>query len=139
MKNTLNRAKEILTENNYTCVILKDNHQYKSRSRGVKPLLDWYNNKTDLKDGYAADKVVGKAAAYLYVLLEIKAVYAGVISKPAYDVFKKYNIDIYYDDMVEAIINRNKTGYCPMETAVLNADTPDIALEAIKTKLSEGI
>lgn len=137
MKDTLSRAKEILTENNYTCVILTDEYQYTSHQRGVKPLLDWYDHGTNLKDGYAADKVVGKAAAYLYVLLEIKAVYAGVISKPAYEVFKKHNIEIYYDDMVEAIINRNKTGYCPMETAVIGIDTPEEALEAIKTKLNK--
>ena len=67
MKDTLSRAKEILTENNYTCVILTDEYQYTSHQRGVKPLLDWYDDKSDLKDGYAADKVVGKAAAYLYI------------------------------------------------------------------------
>ncbi len=139
MKDTLSRAKEILEKNNFTCVILKDEFQYTSTSRGVKPLLDWYDDKSDLKDGYAADKVVGKAAAYLYVLLEIKAVYAGVISKPAYKVFQKYNIEIHYDDMVDAIINRNKTGYCPMETAVMDIDTPEEALRAIKKKLHEGI
>lgn len=137
MKDTLSRAKEILTENNCTCVILTDEYQYTSHQRGVKPLLDWYDHGTNLKDGYAADKVVGKAAAYLYVLLEIKAVYAGVISKPAYEVFQKYNIEIHYDSMVDAIINRNKTGYCPMETAVMDIDTPEEALEAIKTKLNK--
>ncbi len=139
MNDTLSRAKEILTENNYTCVILKDEFQYTSHSRGVKPLLDWYDDKTDLKDGYAADKVIGKAVAYLYVLLKIKSVYAGVISKPAFEVFKKYNIEIYYDDMVDAIINRTNTGYCPMETAVKDIDTPDIALKAIKNRLNERI
>ena len=138
MNNLLNRAREILTENNFTCVIIKDQHQYTSMSRGVKPLLDWYDGGTDLKGGYAADKVVGKAAAYLYVLLKIKAVHAGIISKTAYEVFKKYNIEIYYDNMVDAIINRNKTGYCPMETLVMDIDTPELALKAIKTRLIEG-
>ena len=138
MNNLLNRAREILTENNFTCVIIKDQHQYTSMSRGVKPLLDWYDHETDLKGGYAADKVVGKAAAYLYVLLKIKAVHAGIISKTAYEVFKKYNIEIYYDNMVDAIINRNKTGYCPMETLVMDIDTPELALKAIKTRLIEG-
>ena len=57
----------------------------------------------------------------------------------AYEVFKKHNIEIYYDYMVEAIINRNKTGYCPMETAVIGIDTPEEALRAIKKKLHEGI
>ena len=88
MNHTLNRANELLMADAFTCVILKGEHLYTSKSRGVKPLLDWYDDETDLKNGYAADKVVGKAAAYLYVLLEIRAVYTCVISKPAYEVFK---------------------------------------------------
>ncbi len=132
MKDMLNKAKELLVENDYTCVVIKDDAVFVSSERGVKPLLQWYEAKTDLEAGFAVDKVIGKAAAYIYVLLKIKEVYAYVISRPAYEVFQKYNIAISYDCMVDAIVNRTKTGFCPMETAVIGIDNPEAALEAIK-------
>ena len=132
MKNKLDEAKELLIQNDYTCVVIKDDAVFVSKERGVKPLLKWHEDEVDLEAGFAADKVIGKAAAYIYVLLKIKEVYACVISRPAYEVFQKYNIAVSYDCMVDAIVNRTKTGFCPMETAVMNIDNPKTSLEAIK-------
>lgn len=124
------KAKEILIQENYTCVALNNDEIYTSRDRGVKPLLDWYGT-VDLKGASAADKVVGKAAAFLYVLLDIKEIYADVISEPAYKILLDYNINVFFDKKVKAIQNRDKTGFCPMETAVWNIDNPYNAYEAI--------
>ncbi|MBE5945695.1 MAG: DUF1893 domain-containing protein [Lachnospiraceae bacterium] len=131
MKEVLTKAKNILEEDGYTCVIIKYGHKYTSRDRGVKPLLEYIDKKIDLEGAFAADKVVGKAAAYLYVLLKVEEVYAGIISKPAYEVFHKYGIKAYYDQMVVAIRNREDNGYCPMESAVMDIDNPQDALDAI--------
>ncbi len=137
MRQVLIKAKELLIKEGYTCVIIKSDRQYVSKDRGVKPLLDFYDSKIDLEGGAAADKVIGKAAAYLYVLLKVKEVYVGVISRPAYEVFLKYNIEVSYDLLVDAIFNRTKTGFCPMETAVKNIDNPMSALAAIKEARSK--
>ncbi len=129
--NTLDKAKELLHKGKYTCVLIKDNIEYTSTDRGVKPLLDLMKSGIDFKECSAADKVVGKAAAYLYVLLGVKEIYAAIISEPAYEVLKMYGIDIYYESVVPAIRNRDNTGYCPMETSVLDIDNPDDAYEMI--------
>lgn len=126
----VNKAKEMLIQENYTCVIINNKNIYTSRDRGVKPLLDWYGT-VNLQGASAADKVVGKAAAFLYVFLKVKEVYAGVISEPAYKVLLDYNINVTYDKKVKAIQNRDKTGFCPMETAVWNINNPNNAYNAI--------
>lgn len=66
-----------------------------------------------------------------------KAVYAGVISKPALQFLTENGIAIEYDSLVEAIRNRAGTGYCPMETAVKSISEPYPALEAVRQKLKE--
>jgi hypothetical protein len=133
----LEKARSLLASGDYTCVICRENDVYTTRQRGVKPLLDWLDAGTDLRGGIAADKVIGKAAAFLYVLLGISYVYAGVISKPALGVFEKYDIACEYGILVDAIENRTKDGFCPMESAVWNVETPEGVPELLKAKLKQ--
>ena len=53
------------------------------------------------------------------------------------DVFEKYKVKAYYGNLVEYIINRDKTGMCPMEKAVLEADEPNTAYDVLKKKIAE--
>ena len=88
--------------------------------------------------GYAAaDKVVGKATAFLYCLLEVSAVYAPVISQAALEILQARGIHTEYDLCVPAILNRRKSGFCPMETATQNISDPEAALEAIRQTLEK--
>ena len=132
-----NRARLALDAGGYTCYIIKEQAIYTSHHRGVKPLLDWLDAGADLRGGIAADKVIGKAAAFLYVLLGVSYVYAGVISKPAFDVLSKYGIACEYGILVEAIQNRTKDGFCPMERAVWDVEDPDGVPELLKSALQK--
>ena len=134
MTENLHRAYELMRREDDTCVIIKDEKIYTSKERGVKPLLTWLEDGVEMKGASASDKVVGKAAAFLYVKLQIKEIYAGVISKPACAVFKEHGITVQYGEKVDAIRNRMNTGFCPMETAVLDIEDADVAIIAIKEK-----
>jgi hypothetical protein len=135
-----NAIRQLQENTDFTCVICEADEQlktYTSTERGVKPLLGWLETK-ELAVGFAAaDRIVGKAAAYLYVLLGAAYVYAPVMSAEALDVFKKYGIDADYDTCPDGIINRVGNGPCPMENAVADVDTPEEALSAIKAKLQD--
>lgn len=135
MKADILRAKSALQSGKYTCVLCKENQLYSSAERGVKPLLAFLQGDTDFKGFSAADKVVGKAAAFLYVLLGVRAVYAPVMSQPAVQVFEQYGIAAFFDEQPEAIRNRRNTGFCPMESAVLDIGSPTDALQAITQTL----
>lgn len=135
--NNLEKAKEILFSESLTCCFTDGERLYKSRERGVKPLLSFLEQKIDPQDLCAADKVVGKAAAYLYILLGIKCIYADIISEKALEVFERFSVDVSFRLSVPAIKNRAGTGFCPMESAVADIDDPNRAFCAIKKKLAE--
>ena len=135
MGNDLALAKHLLTTEAHTCVLCREDQIYTSTCRGVAPLLNWLDSGTDLRDFSAADRVIGKATAYLYCLLGVKEVFARVMSKPAVEVLLSYNIPASYDTLVDGIENRQKTGPCPMEHATRNCTTPEEALTAVRETL----
>lgn len=137
MNDDLKKAKDLLLDSEYTCVLCKGDSVLTSTERGVKPLIGWLNAETELKGYCAADKIVGKAAAFLYVLLGVDTVYAQIMSEAAIDTLTKYGIEYIYDLSVETIKNRSNTGICPMEEAVFDIDNTDDALKAIKRKIKQ--
>ncbi len=131
----LEKAKEILSSGDYTLVLVSSNDIQKDTLRGVHPLLNRYGK--DLSSYSAADKVIGKGAALLYVGLKIKEIFCYTISKPALEVLNEYNIPVTYENLVDNIINHNKNGLCPIETATIKAKTPEEALPLIINRLKE--
>lgn len=135
--NNFDEAKERFETGAYSCVLCKDGTAYTSIKRGVAPLLEWVTQGIDLKGFSAADKIVGKAAAFLFVTSGVKEVYASVMSKTAIDILSQYGITAEYETLVLIIENRSKTGPCPMEQAVLGIDEPLAAIQAIQKTLAD--
>ena len=133
----LNIAKTKLEQENYTCVLTDGERFFTSRERGVKPIVEFIASKSLPKGLFAADKVVGKATAYLYILLEIKSLYAKVISKPALKALSENGIEVKYESLVDNIINRKGDGICPFEMAVLKINDANEAYTAILDKMTE--
>ena len=135
--NCIEKARSILEQTGCTCVFCDGATVLTDMRRGVRPLLDLLEQKTDMTGFAAADKVVGKAAACLYCLLGIKTLYAAVISQPALSVLNQHGIEISYSTLVPSIQNRTQDGPCPMEHAVWNIHTPEEALTAIYATLKK--
>ena len=132
MDNNLLKARKLLLSGDYTCVVCREETVYTTTHRGVAPLLNWLDEGLDLTDFSAADRVVGRGAAFLYCLLKVKAVHARVMSHPAAEVLKAYGIEAYADTFVDGIINRAGTGPCPFEAAVMDIHNMQDALIAIR-------
>lgn len=132
-----NKARFLLDSGMYTCVVCSGSAVYTATERGVKPLLFWMDSGMDLTSFVAADRVVGRATAFLYCLLGVKAVYARVMSRPAAEVLAAHGIAMEAEQMVDGIINRRGTGPCPFEDAVRAIDDPQEALTAIRAKLAQ--
>ena len=135
----LERAKALLTEGDYTVVLCRGEITHTDTRRGVAPLLALLDRGEDVSGFAAADKVVGKAAAFLYLRLGVAAVHAGVISAPAYDLLLTQGVSVTYDTLVPAIRNRAGDGYCPMEQVSLPLTDPLEAEIAIRKRLAELI
>ena len=126
--------KDLLLQEN--CSIVASNG-YVSFASGIKPLIEKLNE--DLyyfKDLEVADKVVGKAAAMLFVLSGVKKVYAHVLSKAGEKILIENNIEYEYGQLVENIINRSGDDICPMEKTVKDIDDYNEAYIALKNKIA---
>ena len=133
----MEQARKILEAGSYTCVLRKNDTVFTATERGVKPLVRWLAQGIDVRGFTAADKVVGRATAYLYVLLGVKEVWAAVMSEAAAEVLARHGIAASQDRLVKNIINRQGTGICPFEEAVLDIQTPEEALSAIREKMEK--
>ena len=137
MNDNTKKARSILIEGGYTCIICNGDHVMTFTERGVKPLLSLLDTKESFKGYSAADKVVGKASAMIYTLLSVDEVYAPVMTTNARIVLTDSGIEEYHDEEVEMIINRQGTGMCPMEDAVRGSSAAYDAVEKIRARLSE--
>ena len=137
MTDSLKYARDMLEAGGYSCVLVRDGQSFTATARGVAPLLAFLDCKIPF-DGYsAADKVVGAGAAYLYVLLGVRELYAAVISERAREVAERHGITLYYDVITENIRNRAGDGICPIEQAVADASDPEDALIRIRSRLKQ--
>ena len=88
--------------------------------------------------GYcAADRVVGRAAAMLFVKTGVRAVFADVMSVGAERLLKAHGVETGCDTLADGILNRDKTGPCPMESAVRDTENIDDGVLRIIKKADE--
>ncbi len=135
----MKRAKEILFTGGYTCVIISGDETITSTRRGVAPLISLCAERgfNSFSGASAADKVVGRATAFLYLLLGVSKIFAGVVSESALSLLKENGVEILYDELVKNIINRKGDGICPFEEAVLNITDKEDAYSKITAKIHE--
>ena len=136
--NNLEKAIKILEEEkDLTLVLVLNEDIYKSSEKGIKSLLQLLNSGKNYLNYSAADKIVGKAAAMLYKLLNINDIYGEVMSIRAINFLEQNNINFKYKIKTNEIINRKGTGICPMEQTVLNIENPTEAKKLLENKLKE--
>lgn len=133
----IKQAIALLQEENKTLILYHGEEIFSYTTRGVSPLTELYENKKDCSSFVAVDKVVGRGAAFMYLLLGIKRIHALVISEPALELLKKNQIEITYDKLVPFIQNRTRDGFCPMESATLSCENPLDAYDKIKRKQAQ--
>lgn len=135
--NDLEKAKNILNEGDFTLVAVNRDWIITRHERCIKPLIDLYDSGVFLNGFSVADKVVGKAAAFMYALLKPNEIYAPVISRQALTVLNNYCIYIHYDTVADVIINYDNTGTCPIESAIRYITDPKEALTLIRKRMKE--
>lgn len=114
----------LLNEGNYSCVIQNGADLRTFTRRGVIDIYELLHHDAGFLHGASlADKVIGKGAAALMIQGGVKQVYAGVISKPALSLFQANNVQVNYRQCVDGIINRDRTGGCPLEQICSASDS----------------
>ena len=103
--------------------------------RGVASLLGLIDEGRDLRGCSAADKIVGKAAAMLFVKLGAAEVWADVASESGMSFLKAHGIRCGCRVLVKKIINRDGTGQCPMDSTVAETDDVEAGILLLRQKL----
>ena len=116
-----------------SCVIRNGDVTRIFRERGVKDLYRLLEEEPELLDGaFVADKVVGKGAAALMILGGVGELHADVISRPARLLLAASPVHVSYTLEVPYIVNRTRTGQCPVETLCRDCATAAEALPLIR-------
>lgn len=105
--------------------------------KGISPMMKFIAKGADLSGYSAADVIVGKAAAMLFVKAGIVSVYGKVMSEAAKAFLEKYDIPCNYGLLTDKIINRMGTDICPMEITVADIEDVNPGYAALKNRLDE--
>jgi hypothetical protein len=127
-------AKTKLHEEELTLVVVKSGEVlFRTRNHRITGFLDAIGELGERLEGASlADRVAGKAVAFLCAYARIKSVYASVLSKKAQTVFTQYKISVHWKDLVDNVLNANKTSVCPFEKKAEKMSSSEEAYLAFK-------
>ena len=131
----LDIAKTELYEEQLTLAIVHNGAiLFETKSHRISGFLNAVETLGDKLEGASlADRVAGKAIALLCVYAKIRAVYATVLSRKAQAVFRQNNINVQWRELVDNVLDADKSGVCPFEKAAADLSDPRQAYRAFKT------
>lgn len=132
-------ASALLSEGVNLAFLFEDGRLFCSDGKGISDLLSVSKTENSLRGAIAADKIVGRAAALLYVRCNPKFLFAETLSEGGRKILEKSGIEFDYKVLAPHIMNRQASGICPMDDAVKDISDTDTeaAYCAISKRLKE--
>ncbi|MGD0071927.1 MAG: DUF1893 domain-containing protein [Candidatus Bathyarchaeia archaeon] len=132
-------AKNQLYEKQLTLAIVKNGQVlFQTNSHRISGFIGAIDKLgTQLNGASVADRVAGKALALLCVYAGIREVYAEVLSRKAKAVFEENKIVVEWKQLVDNVLDLNKTGVCPFEKAAAGISDPKDSYGAFKALLEK--
>ena len=121
----------------HSVCLCKNGEWFTADGRGIAPVLELMAERGDLSGHSAADIIVGKAAAMLFVKAGITAVHGRVMSEAGRKYLEERGIPCTWDALTERIINRDGTDVCPMEKTVADIEDAELGYRALRAKVRE--
>jgi len=121
----------------HSICLCKDGEYFTDDGRGISPMMRFIAEKRELSGYSAADVIVGKAAAMLFVKAGIVSVHGRVMSESGKNYLEKHSIPCSFDVLTKSIINRSGTDICPMEKAVADIDDCETGYNALCIRLDD--
>lgn len=131
----LQRAAKAL--GNHSLCLCKGETLLFSDSKGIAPMMHFLAEGKDLAGYSAADIVVGKAAAMLFVKAGVCAVHAVVLSRAGKAFLERHGVHCTWETLCSHITNRNGDGLCPMEQTVAAIEESEQGYTALLKKTEE--
>ncbi len=129
---------EILDRGGYSCVIANGGEVRYFSMRGIADLHRLRDEEPgSLQGAYIADKVVGKGAASIMASCGVSRLFAHVISYGAYELLVDSGVKVEFGVRVPHIINREGSGWCPVEWRCRETDNIDEILSIVDCFIAE--
>ena len=123
----------ILDEGSYSLVVYNNDSVSTYSARGVQDLLYLTAEEPErLHGAVVADKMIGKAAAALMVIGGVKEVNTHLICTPARELLESAGICLDAEEEIPMIMNRNKTGQCPIDSQLNDAQTAEECVDILR-------
>ena len=123
---------DMLNERQVSLLVYNNDSISEYNQYGVLDLLFLVENEPGrLCGALVADKVVGKASASLMVLGKVGEVHTNCICTPAKEMLQEAGIAVSYKEEVPFIINKKKTGQCPLDSTLNDIESAGECLPAI--------
>lgn len=121
----------------HSICLCKNGEYFTDDGRGISPMMSFIAEGRELTGFSAADQIVGKAAAMLFVKAGIVSVYGKTMSESGKAYLEANNIPCSYDILTDRIINRQGTDICPMEKAVADINDANEGYKKLVFALNE--
>ena len=124
---------DMLNEQGLSLLVYNNGELTTHANRGIQDLLQLINEQPERLDGaVAADKVIGKSAAAIMIVGGVKEVHTNLICTPARELFEKEGVLVFATEEVPMILNRDKSGMCPMDTQIANIESIDECVAVLR-------
>ena len=116
----------LLNTNNLSLLVRNRGVTTTHANRGVQDLLTLLNEQPErLRGAVVADKMIGKAAAALMIEGGVKAVYTNLICTAARELLEQAGVKVVATEEVPMILNRDRSGQCPIDSRLNEAQTAE--------------
>lgn len=121
----------LLDSNGYSCVVRNRGITASYTQHGVRDLLALQDSDR-LSGAVMADKMVGRAAAWLLIAGKVREVYTHTVCTPAREMLENAGIVLHADNEVPYIVNKQGDGQCPLDSHLTEVTDLMAALDTIR-------
>ncbi len=116
-----------------SCIVRNKGITTQYCQKGVRDLYELVKNQSAvLRGAHVADKIVGKGAAALLVVGDVKRVTTHTITTPALKMLRDAGVEVGYEKEIAYVENRNKTGQCPLDERLKVIEDAQLCMPVIE-------
>ena len=131
----LERARRRLKERKLSLVVVKKGSVlFETESHGIKGFLEAIELLGEKLTGSSvADRIVGRAVAFLCAYFRVSAVFAVLMSMEGVRVLEDKDIIYQFEKCVTNILNQKRNDICPFEKLALTFTSPEEAYKKLRS------
>jgi len=126
---------EMLNRQGLSLLVFNDGELSTHANRGIQDLLSLISEQPERLNGaVVADKIIGRSAAAIMIAGGAKQVHTNLICTPARELFEANGVRIFATEEVAMILNRDRSGMCPMDTRIRDAESVEECVEILQAE-----